>query len=287
MASIHLTRSPDYMVSEVGLYLESQLGVETVHAELHTEWTAEQVELSGVNVEYAAAKRDVVIARAHRDRQQQKVRIGARSFANELIDLNGGNRKSDAYLAYFENGYGVFARLRLPAQLERARAILIRLDSEPDERVRTAGEAFREAVAVAETALRDYDSKVQAVVDIRSRLHGAKIRWRRAYRKVEAELRSLHSDDPRYVSSFFLARPPRRQNGVVDEGEAILPTEDDGAVASDVNATSGAGSTNGTNGTNGVNGANGASGTNGANGVNAETGAGDGSGASSGMNPVL
>ncbi|MCB9463662.1 MAG: hypothetical protein H6682_08280 [Candidatus Eisenbacteria bacterium] len=222
----------EYLVSEVARYTEAQLSIEPEHAELLAFCRAENAALVEAADEVARAKGDLVVARAHRDRHQYKVRIAAGAFAAKLHQLSGGNRKSDVYVAYFPEGYGAFGRLSLAGQMDHARALLVRLDAEPNEDVKAAGEGFRAVVAAAEPIQAEYDAKLQVLIGAKSRLYAARIRWRAAFRKLGADLRSMHTDDPRYVSSFFLAPSRRRRNGKSgDDGSGSGDADGDAAVA--------------------------------------------------------
>ncbi|MEZ4651784.1 MAG: hypothetical protein R3E97_23905 [Candidatus Eisenbacteria bacterium] len=82
------------------------------------------------------AERALVAARAHRDRQKFKMRGKCASLFEQLIQVGGGNPKSDVYTRYFEDGYGIYGRVTLERQLELAQSVLVRLDSEANERVK-------------------------------------------------------------------------------------------------------------------------------------------------------
>ncbi|MEZ4647781.1 MAG: hypothetical protein R3E97_03180 [Candidatus Eisenbacteria bacterium] len=214
-----LTVSVDYLITEVAGYTEAQLSIEPEHVTILGYCKEENGLLAEAAQDVKDRKVDLVVARAHRDRQQHKVRIAAGAFANQIVRIAGGNRKSDIYIGYFPNGYGVYGKLSLESQLEACRALTVRLDRETNEDVKAAGQEFRAVALAAEAALADWKAKAQALSDAKSRLYAARIRWRASNRKVAADLRSLHTDDPRYVASFFYAPARKRKNGLGLDGE--------------------------------------------------------------------
>ena len=240
-----LTVSVDYLITEVAGYTEAQLSIEPEHVQILGYCKEENGLLAEAAQDVKDRKTDLVVARAHRDRQQHKVRIAAGAFANQIVRIAGGNRKSDIYIGYFPDGYGIYGKLSLESQLEACRALTVRLDRETNEDVKAAGEEFRTVALAAEAALADWKAKAQALSDAKSRLYAARIRWRASNRKVAADLRSLHTDDPRYVASFFYAPARKRKNGLGLDGEDEEGAEGvDAGADSDVANGSGNGSTN-------------------------------------------
>ena len=219
MAIDALTMNVDYLITEVAGYTEAQLSIEPEHATILGYCKEENELLAEAAQDVKDRKTDLVVARAHRDRQQHKVRIAAAAFANQIVRIAGGNRKSDIYIGYFPDGYGIYGKLSLESQLEACRALTVRLDRETNEDVKAAGDEFRAVVLAAEAALAEWKAKARALSDAKSRLYAARIRWRASNRKVAADLRSLHTDDPRYVASFFYAPARKRKNGLGLDGE--------------------------------------------------------------------
>ena len=243
MAIDALTMNVDYLITEVAGYTEAQLSIEPEHVQILGYCKEENELLAEAAQDVKDRKTDLVVARAHRDRQQHKVRIAAAAFANQIVRIAGGNRKSDIYIGYFPDGYGIYGKLSLESQLEACRALTVRLDRETNEDVKAAGEEFRTVVLAAEAALAEWKAKAQALSDAKSRLYAARIRWRASNRKVAADLRSLHTDDPRYVASFFYAPARKRKNGLGLDGE-----DEEGAEGVDAGAESDAANGNGSNG---------------------------------------
>ena len=226
---VNLTAAPERLTQELGLFTEAKLSLRPIHKEILNRWQFVQGSLSDTNTELDDAKRAVIIARAHRDDQRFEMQNGLRVFALDILEIVQGNRKSVTYLSYFEKGYGIFGRMNLESLLEVAHSLFMRLDEETDDAVKAAGEKLRATTAIAEAFHADWLAKKQRVTDLRSKLHTAKIAWRSGYRRVEGELRALHPDEPRYVSSFFLTAGSKK-NRSVDEEIVDETVGDDGVV---------------------------------------------------------
>ena len=265
---VNLSLSPEKLVWEIGLFTQAQLELDERHAAILTSWKGSQEALESTEADFRQARHDVIVARSRRENQRFKMQNAFRVFALDLLEITEGNKKSTTYISYFENGYGLYGRMPLEAQLQAAHLLLVRLDSETEEAVKAAGAKFREAVTLAEAAYEDWKAKTQAVRDFRATLHTAKLTWRTAYRRLEGELRALHPDEPRYVASFFVptastkARSGREtsENGTGDEGVDTGEFDEfagvDGvagvAGTNGIVAEGGAGITNGIGGGNGT-----------------------------------